>query len=278
MKNIFRILFIFLVSFLAKNGDVFAQSKLKKGKSFNVVAFYSGNWDVAHISYVHEANKWFAEMAAQYGFKYDSTNNWNNLNEKFLSKYQIVMFLDNSPQTESQQQAFERYMKKGGGFIGYHVSAFNTDPEKWPWYFNDFLGTGKFAGNTWKPTSANLKVEKKDHPSTKGLPELFKSSPNEWYKWENDVSKNPDISVLMSIDPSSFPLGTKQNEIWYSGYYPVVWTNKNYRMLYINMGHNDMIYNPDRTVSYTFANDTQNQFLLNGLFWLGGKNQKRGRG
>ena len=44
-----------------------------------------------------------------------------------------------------------------------------------------------------------------------------------------------------------------------SGYYPVVWTNKHYRMIYLNMGHNDMDYehkfdNTNRTLSFTFAN------------------------
>ena len=34
------------------------------------------------------------------------------------------------------------------------------------------------------------------------------SSPNEWYRWSNDLRKNPDIKILLSIDSSSFPLGT----------------------------------------------------------------------
>ncbi|HEY6976017.1 MAG TPA: hypothetical protein VH396_06995, partial [Chitinophagaceae bacterium] len=48
---------------------------------FKVVAFYTNRSDLAHISFVHEANKWFPAMAAKYHFTYDSTNNWNNLND-----------------------------------------------------------------------------------------------------------------------------------------------------------------------------------------------------
>jgi hypothetical protein len=80
---------------------------------------------------------------------------------------------------------------------------------------------------------------------------------------------------LLSIDPSSFPLGTgpKPHEIWHDGYYPVVWTNQKYRMLYVNMGHDDMDYEhgTNRELSFTFGNPAQDQLILNGLLWLGGR-------
>ena len=49
-------------------------------------------------------------------------------------------------------------------------------------------------------------------------PRLSRSSPNEWYRWEKDLRQNPDIDILLSIDSTSFPLGTgsKQHEIWHS--------------------------------------------------------------
>ena len=55
------------------------------------------------------------------------------------------------------------------------------------------------------------------------------SSPNEWCRWENNLQKNSDIKILLSIDSTSFSLGTcpKPYEIWHSGYYTVIWTNKN---------------------------------------------------
>src|SRR5689334_6650556 len=50
---------------------------------FNVIGYYSGKHDAAHISFVHEANNWFFKMGEKYHFKYDSTNNWDNLNTEF---------------------------------------------------------------------------------------------------------------------------------------------------------------------------------------------------
>jgi len=118
-------------------------------------------------------------------------------------------------------------------------------------------------------------VEDRKHPATKHLPEKFKSQPNEWYAWKNDLRTNPNIQILISVDSSSFPLGTgpKPHEIWHSGYYPVVWTNTKYRMIYINMGHNDIDYEhrTNRELSFTFTNRTQNRLIIDALKWLGTK-------
>src|SRR5689334_15748934 len=78
--------------------------------SFKVIAFFTAKSDLAHISFVHEANKWFPEMAKKYGFIYDSTNNWNNLNAQFLSQYKVVIFLDTRPEDSLQRLAFQQYM------------------------------------------------------------------------------------------------------------------------------------------------------------------------
>ncbi|AFK01758.1 hypothetical protein Emtol_0605 [Emticicia oligotrophica DSM 17448] len=253
--------------------DLLAQNTPK----FKVIAFYTAKNDQAHISFVHEANRWFPEMAKKYHFSYDSTNDWSNLNEAFLSKFQIVLFLDTRPEDPAQRKAFQQYIERGGGWIGFHFAAFALNNSKfnqdWDWYHNHFLGSGQYKSNTWRPTSAFLKVEDKKHPVTKKLPEIFQSSPNEWYRWEKDLRQNKDIEVLLSIDPLSFPLGTgpKQHEIWHSGDYPVVWTNKKYRMLYVNMGHNDIDYDnkTNKELSFQFANETQNKLIINTLLWLG---------
>ncbi|HEY9260858.1 ThuA domain-containing protein [Chitinophaga sp.] len=245
--------------------------------SFHVIAFYTAKNDQAHISFVHEANAWFPKMAAQYHFTYDSTNNWQNLNPAFLSKYQVVIFLDTRPDDPAQRKAFQEYMEHGGGWMGFHFSAFaltpSDFPQNWDWYHNIFLGSGSYGSNTWRPTSAVLRVEGHQHPATRNLPDTFSASPNEWYRWSNDLRKNPDIHILLSIDSSSFPLGTgpKAYEIWHSGYYPVVWTNKKFKMMYLNMGHNDIDYehHTNKELSFTFANETQNKLILDALQWMG---------
>ncbi|MVM30864.1 ThuA domain-containing protein [Spirosoma sp. HMF4905] len=270
-KRTFQIL---VVCLLCLAGALRAQTKKPK---FRVIAFYTAQNDKAHISYVHEANRWFPKAAEKYNFSYDSTDNWNNLNTEFLANYQVVLFFDTRPEEPAQREAFEKYMKNGGGWMGFHFAGFALTPSKypqnWDWYHNEFLGSGSYKSNTWRPTSAILRVEDRKHPSTKHLPATFKTAPNEWYRWTNDLTKNPDIDILMSIDSTSFPLGTgpKPHEIWHSGYYPVVWTNKKYKMIYSNIGHNDIDYEnkTNKELSFTFSNETQNKFLIDALMWLG---------
>jgi hypothetical protein len=248
-------------------------------KPFKVIAFYTAKEDLAHISFVHNANNWFPAMAKKYNFIYDSTNDWSQLNKDFLQQYQVVIFLDTRPDGPLQRKAFENYMKGGGAWMGFHFAAFaltpSAFPQNWNWYHNEFLGSGAYKSNTWHPTPAILRVEDSTHPVTKGLPHTFQSAPNEWYRWENDLTKNPAIKILLAIDPSSFPLGNgpKQSEIWHSGYYPVVWTNIHYKMVYINMGHNDMDYDggTNAALSNSFDNATQNRLIINALLWLGGR-------
>ncbi|MEU0881468.1 ThuA domain-containing protein [Lentzea sp. NPDC005914] len=236
---------------------------------FKVLGFYYGTNDLAHISFVKEANPWLAQAAQANGFTYEATTDWNRLNTLTPAQAQVVIFLDDMP-SGTQRAGFQRYMEAGGAWFGFHVSAFTQNANEWSWYHNTFLGKGNFVSNTWGPTTATLKVETRTHPSTLRLPEKFTSAVSEWYSWSRDLRTNPDIQILASVDPSSFPLGTDPNQQWRSGYYPIMWTNKNYKMIYANFGHNAMDYAANRPLSSTFASQTQNNFLIDSLLWLGG--------
>lgn len=273
MKSIFHRIVLFCLLFIS-NTSISGQINPPE---FRVIAFYTARNDLAHISFVREANKWFPKMGAMNRFSYDSTSDWSQLNSEFLSKYQVVLFLDTRPDSMAQRLAFQKYMEKGGAWMGFHFAGFaltpSDFPQNWDWYHNQFLGAGSYVSNTWRPTSAILRVEDRMHPVTKNLPEKFSSAPSEWYRWSNDLRTNPDIDILLSIDSSSFPLGTgpKLHEIWHSGYYPVVWTNKKYRMIYMNMGHNDMDYEnkTNKQLSFTFGNALEDKLILESLLWLG---------
>jgi hypothetical protein len=256
-----------------------------RGPKFKVIAFFTAKKDQAHISFVEEAVRRFPVMAAENRFTFDTTSDWSNLNPDFLGDYQVVVFLDTRPEEPAQRASFKAYMEGGGAWMGFHFAGFalgnSVYPANWPWSHDVFLGSGQYASNTWRPTSAILRVEDSTHPATKGLPATFKSNPSEWYRWEKDLRQNPDIDILLAVDSTSFPLGTgpKPDEIWHSGYYPVAWTNKNYKMLYFNFGHNDIDYEhkidtTNRTLSYTLGNPVEDQLILNGLLWLGDRSQR----
>jgi hypothetical protein len=278
----FVVKIVFFLGLLLSN-SVFGNQSMSNAAnlktSFKAIAFFTCRNDKAHISFVKEANRWFSEAAAKNNFSYDTTSDWSKMNTATLNVYQLVIFLDTRPDENDQRIAFEQYMKNGGAWIGFHFAGFaltpSEFPQNWDWFHQEFLGAGQYASNTWRPTSAFLKIEKKNHPAMAGLPGVFKSSPSEWYRWSNDLRLNPDIDILISIDSSSFPLGTgpKKHEIWHSGYYPVVWTNKKYNMIYFNMGHNDIDYEngTNKELSFTFNNPVQDKLVLNTVLYLGRK-------
>ncbi|MDB5105416.1 MAG: hypothetical protein JWP91_3105 [Fibrobacteres bacterium] len=263
-----------LVAFASFLGTAAAQDAPK----FKVLGFSTTKSDAGHVSYEHEANRWLPKIAKQYGFSYDSTKVWTDCNTAKLSQYQVVIFMDERPEDPGQRAAIRKYMADGGGLIACHGAAFemagSEQAMNWPWYHDSLFESGEYKSNTWRPTSAFLKREDSTHPFMKGLPALFKSSPNEWYRWKVDLRTKPDIKILLSIDPSSFPLGTgpKPEEIWYDGYYPVAWTNTRYKnkMLYVNMGHNDLNSPATGKDSQTFDNDIQNKLFINALLIMGG--------
>jgi len=238
--------------------------------TFNVLAFYSGTYDAAHIDFEKEANQRFPQFGAQNGFTYTATTDWNRLTTLQASQYQVVMFLDDSPHSDAQRSGFQRYMENGGAFLGFHVTAYNDASGGWPWFNNTLLGTGRFQSNTWGPSAVTLRTENRSHPSLVNTGATFRSSVSEWYSWQYDLRQNPNIQVLASIDPSSFPVGNQQGNIWTSGYYPIAWTNKNYKVIYANWGHNAMNYETNTRLSSTFDSAAQNQFMMDALKWLGG--------
>jgi hypothetical protein len=147
LSNRLRHIFLLFAILLCFDFTVKAQSP-----EFSVIAFYTAKNDLAHISFVHEANQWFSETAKNHHFTYNSTANWDNLNAQFLSRYQVVLFLDTRPDDPAQRKAFESYMKKGGAWMGFHFSAFaltpSQYPQNWDWYHHEFLGTGEYVSNT----------------------------------------------------------------------------------------------------------------------------------
>ncbi|GAB2606856.1 hypothetical protein Aab01nite_02080 [Paractinoplanes abujensis] len=245
----------------------FVAAPAQAAEPFKVLAFYNGTWDAAHIDFDKEAREWFPQAGAQNGFTWEATTDWSRLSASGLAGYKVIMFLDDAPPAE-RRAAFQQYMENGGAWLGFHVSAFTTDANQWSWYYNTFLGSGNFATNTWGPTAETLRLAA--HPTTAGLPATIPSAVSEWYSWSRDLRQNPAIDILASVDAASFPVGTDPNQQWRSGFYPLIWSNKNYKMIYTNFGHNAMNYETNTRTSATFAGPQQNQWLINSILWLAG--------
>jgi len=243
---------IFLALFMALSIRVQAQQQ----PAFHVLAFYSETVERDHVDFAHQAIQFYSAAAQRDHFEFASTQNWDDLNPTTLAKYQLVLWLDDFPHTSAQRMAFEQYITHGGGWLGFHIAAYNDRGTHWPWFL-DFLGGGVFYGNNWPPLPAKLIVNDSTHPATKRLPSTFTSPANEWYNWRPSPRLNRDVKVLLTLSPENYPIGLK--DVITGGDLPVVWTNTHYRMLYMNMGHGNHI----------FDDETQNHLFEDAVLWLG---------
>ena len=250
MKNYFLILITFAAAMF------FSTAAFGQKTSFNVLAFYSTKTEPDHVLFSDGALKFFSSIAAKNNFSFDATSNWDDMNDAKLAKYQVVVWLNEEPSKPEQKLAFQKYMENGGAWLGFHVSAYNDKDTNWPW-FVDFLGGGVFEANSWPPLPAKLTVDTPSDPVTRNVPANFLAPDNEWYIWKPSPRQNKNVRVLVTLDPSNFPIGFK--DILLSGDLPVVWTNTKYKMLYMNMGHGDKI----------FTSATQNKLIEDGLLWVG---------
>ena len=254
--NRWRSILFLLLAIQFAGGRSFGQQTL-----FKVLAFYSATTEPDHVRFAENAVRFLTERAEREHFTFDVTTRWEDLNDERLKTYQLVIWLNESPSDLKSRNAFERFMQGGGAWLGFHAAGYNDKDTNWPWYV-DFLGGVVFETNSWPPLPARLVVDDQSHPVTAGVPPEFESPSNEWYVWKPSPRLNQDVRVLVTLDPSNYPIGFK--DVLTGGDLPVVWTNTKYKMLYINMGHGDKI----------FTSPTQNQLIDNAVQWLGtGANQ-----
>jgi type 1 glutamine amidotransferase len=64
------------------------------------------------------------------------------------------------------------------------------------------------------------------------------------------------VKVLATLSPENYPFGLK--DIISDGDMPVVWTNTDYRMIYLNMGHGP----------HVFEDATQDKLIIAALRWV----------
>jgi uncharacterized protein len=204
-----------------------------------VLVFYSLNVENDHVLFALDALRFYADLAQKDNFSLEATTNLDDLNDKNLKQYKLVIWLNTFAHSQSEREAFERYMSTGGAWLGFHVAAYNDKTTKWPWFLT-FIGGGVFDANSWPPLPARLTVDDPNSIVTRNLPKSFVSPTNEWYRWKPSPRADSHIHVLVSLDPSNYPLGIKGLLTY--GDIPVVWTNTQYKMIYMNMGHGDKIF------------------------------------
>lgn len=222
---------------------------------FKALFVYDPSAEPAHVAFDRQALAFFHKLSYGEGFVYDVAESMEGYTFEKLQEYNVVVMLNAVLNSAGQRGAFRKYMENGGGWMGFHASAFNTKDSGWPW-FNEFLGCGVFLCNNWPPQPALLDCDITSHDVTKNLPASFVAPASEFYQWSPGPREDKDVQVLLTLSPKNYPFGIKDVVMW--GDFPVVWTNTRYRMIYLNMGHGDE----------GFIDATQNLLFTNAFRWV----------
>lgn len=241
--------FLAIIAILLFSMPVFAQIYASQPR-FKALVYYSDTVEPAHVEFAKQAIDYFEHLSWGEGFILDKTRSLAEYPYEKLKEYSMIIALNASPWDQGERATFEKYMENGGGWLGFHAAAYNDANTKWPWYVK-FLGGGVFYCNNWPPQPALLEVDTNESPVTRSLPPQFVAAESEWYQWKPSPRLNPDVEVLVSLSPKNYPFGIK--DIVTGGDFPVVWRNKNYRMIYLNFGHGDR----------EFLDPTQNLLVVN---------------
>ena len=104
-----------------------------------------------------------------------------------------------------------------------------------------------------KQQNAKVKVINKNHPSTSMLPDEIVR----WDEWYNFKNMNPDLTVLATLDESSYEGGEMH------GNHPIVWCHEfeGGKVFYTGFGHTDA----------TFDEPLMQKHMLGGILWVIGK-------
>jgi type 1 glutamine amidotransferase len=154
-------------------------------------------------------------LGAQHRVDVDATEAATTFSDEGLKKYRVVVFLNTTGDVldTGQEAAFERFIRRGGGFVGIHSA---TDTEyRWPWYGKL---VGAYFANHPAIQPATLLVSDPNDAATKHLPAKWTRT-DEWYNFRSPPSR--EVNVLLRIDESSYSggnMGTNHPMTWRHAY------------------------------------------------------------
>jgi cytochrome c len=189
------------------------------------------------------------EIAKGHRYHVVATEDAADINATSLPGYRAVIFLNTTGEVLDleSQEALERYIQAGGGFVGIHAAAdTHWKTNDWPWYTR--LVGAAFLTHPNDPSnvqSANLQVIDQQNPLTQMFDATFDFS-DEWYDYHR-LSEN--IQVLLTADEDSYQ-GAVMGD-----HHPVAWFQEfdGGRSFYTNFGHQVESFADQRVRAHLWA-------------------------
>jgi len=180
------------------------------------------------------------DIAADEGWVVTETEETDIFTDEGLAPFHVVVWLSTTGDVldDPEQEAFERFIQKGGGYVGIHAAA---DCEYgWPWY-GELLGNGAWFASHPSIQDATLVLEDADSPMAGGW-ESETTFNEEWYNFR----ENPRdvVDVIQTLDESSYnPGGDAMGDD-----HPIAWSHTfdGGRVFYTALGHRSQTYEDTR--------------------------------
>lgn len=192
------------------------------------------------------------KLGAENGFGMDVSADPAVFTPDNLKQYAAIVFSNANNEafeTQLQRDAFRRYIRAGGGFVGIHSCS--GSEREWPWFWS-MLG-GKFRRHA-KLQPFEVHVVDPANPATKDLPATF--------TWDDECyymdSPSANIHPLLVTDPAKLD-DPKKSE--YPGHaMPLAWCQEfeGGRTFYTSLGHKKEHY----------QNPILLKQILGGIIWV----------
>ncbi len=183
------------------------------------------------------------KLGRDHGFTVDATEDAARFTDAGLAGYDVVIFLSTTGDplgNQAEKDAFQRYIRGGGGFVGIHAAA--DSGFDWPWYGGL---VGAYFRSHPRIQPATVKIEDPAHPSMRGLPPRWTRT-DEWYNYQ--ANPRGSVHVLASLDETSYDLETSGGM---GSDHPITWC-QNYdggRSWYTGLGHTKESFTEPRFLS-----------------------------
>jgi len=192
------------------------------------------------------------ELGAARGFTVEATEDPAIFDDADLARFRVVVFALTSGDVvdDAQQAALERFVARGGGWVGIH-SAADTEYD-WPWY-DDLLGT-HFLSHPPGAYSTVVSADPARPAPARAIPAGGWPVVDELYNFRDDP--RAVVTVLATIDERTYDGGTMGAD------HPIAWCHEvgGGRAWYLGLGHRPELY----------ADPVLRGLLGDGLDWAAG--------
>jgi type 1 glutamine amidotransferase len=239
-----RNLLLLLLSFLMISTVANSQNKPDFEEPVNILVF-SKTSGFRHAS-ISSGLKMLSDNSRKQNWVITATEDASLLRDDFLARFDVAVFLNPTGDAicDMGQEAFEKFMKKGKGFVGIHAAA----DFEYEWSYYGDLVAGYFL--THPPAQkATIIFENYDHPAMKPFKGMKTyTTVDEWYSFKENPREN--VNVLARLDENT--IKKSNDDKWKMDDHPLIWWNEKdgIRSFYTVFGHTHEAFQDELVIEH----------------------------